>query len=61
MIREAVKEAMKLRKVKSKDLAEYIGVAKSNMSLFLNGKLDFKQDKVEKILDFLDIKLVITQ
>jgi DNA-binding Xre family transcriptional regulator len=61
MIREAVKEAMKLRKVKSKDLAEYIGVTKSNMSLFLNGKLDFKQDKVEKILDFLDIKLVITQ
>ena len=61
MIREAVNEAMKLRKVKSKDLAEYIGVTKSNMSLFLNGKLDFKQDKVEKILDFLDIKLVITQ
>lgn len=61
MIREAVKEAMKLRKVKSKDLAEYIGVTKSNMSLFLNGKLDFKQDKVEKILDFLDIKLVITK
>lgn len=61
MIRETVKEAMKLRKVKSKDLAEYIGVTKSNMSLFLNGKLDFKQDRIEKILDFLDIKLVITQ
>lgn len=59
MIREAVKEAMKLRNVKSKDLAEYIGVTKSNMSLFLNGKLDFKQDRIEKILDFLDIKLVL--
>lgn len=61
MIRESVKEAMKLRNVKSKDLAEYIGVTKSNMSLFLNGKLDFKQDNIEKILEFLNIKLVITQ
>ena len=61
MIRKAVKEAMKLRKVKSKDLAEYVGVTKSTMSLFLNGKLDFKQEKIEKILDFLNIKLVITQ
>lgn len=61
MIRETVKEAMKLRNVKSKDLAEYIGVTKSNMSLFLNGKLDFKQDRIEKILDLLDIKLVITK
>lgn len=61
MIRETVKEAMKLRNVKSKDLAEYIGVTKSNMSLFLNGKLDFKQDNIEKILEFLNIKLVITQ
>lgn len=61
MIREAVKEAMKLHKVKSKDLAEYVGVTKSTMSLFLNGKLDFKQEKIEKILDFLNIKLVITQ
>lgn len=61
MIRDSVKEAMKLRNVKSKDLAEYIGVTKSNMSLFLNGKLDFKQDNIEKILEFLNIKLVITQ
>ena len=52
MIRESVKEAMKLRNVKSKDLAEYIGVTKSNVSLFLNGKLDFKQDNIEKILEF---------
>lgn len=61
MIREAIKEAMKFRNVKSKELAEYIGVTKSNMSLFLNGKLDFKQDNIEKILEFLNIKLVITQ
>ena len=52
MIRETVKEAMKLRNVKSKDLAEHVEVTKSTMSLFLNGKT---------ILDFLDIKLVITK
>lgn len=34
MIREVIIEAMKIRKIKSKDLAELIGVAKSSMSLF---------------------------
>ena len=61
MIRETVKEAMKLRNVKSKDLAEYVEVTKSTMSLFLNGKMNLGQEKIEKILDFLNIKLVITQ
>lgn len=59
--RETVKEAMKLRNVKSKDLAEYVEVTKSTMSLFLNGKTNLGQEKIEKILDFLDIKLVITK
>lgn len=61
MIRETVKEAMKLRNVKSKDLAEHVEVTKSTMSLFLNGKTNLGQEKIEKILDFLDIKLVITK
>ena len=61
MIRETVKEAMKLRNVKSKDLAEHVEVTKSTMSLFLNGKKNLGQEKIEKILDFLDIKLVITK
>ena len=61
MIREIVKEAMKLRNVKSKDLAEQIEVTKSTMSLFLNGKTNLGQEKIEKILDFLNIKLVIAK
>ena len=61
MIRETVKEAMKLRNVKSRDLAEHVEVTKSTMSLFLNGKTNLGQEKIEKILDFLNIKLVITQ
>lgn len=59
MIRETIREAMIFRKVKSKDLAEYIGVAKSTMSLFLNGKTNLGQDKIEVILGFLGIELVM--
>lgn len=59
MIRDIVKEAMKLRKVKSKDLAEYIGLSESSMSLFLNGKMNLGQNKIEAILEYLNIGLVI--
>lgn len=59
MIRDIVKEAMKLRKVKSKDLAEHIGVSGSSMSLFLNGKMNLGQNKIEAILEYLNIGLVI--
>ena len=60
MIRETIKKAMKIRKVKAITLAEHIGVARSTMSLFLNGTLNLGQEKIEKIFDFLGIKLVIT-
>lgn len=60
MIRETIKKAMKIRKVKAITLAGHIGVARSTMSLFLNGKLNLGQEKIEKIFDFLGIKLVIT-
>ena len=59
MIRDIVKEAMKLRKVKSKDLAERIGLSESSMSLFLNGKMNLGQNKIEYILEYLNIELVI--
>lgn len=61
MIRETVKEAMKLRKVKSKDLAEQIGLSESSMSLFLNGKMNLGQNKIESILEYLNIGLVIKE
>lgn len=59
MIRKTIKEAMRIRKVKSKDLAEYIGVSGSSMSLFLNGKMNLGQNKIEAILEYLNIGLVI--
>lgn len=59
MIREVVKKAMKVRKVKAKDLAEHIGINKSTMSLFLNNKINMGQEKIEMIFRFLNIELVI--
>ncbi len=59
MIRKTIKEAMKIRKVKSKDLAEHIGLSESSMSLFLNGKMNLGQNKIESILEYLNIELVI--
>lgn len=59
MIREVIKEAMKVRKVKAKDLAEHIGINKSTMSLFLSDKMNLGQEKIEMIFRFLNIELVI--
>ena len=61
MIRETIKEAMRIRKVKSKDLAEHIGLSESSMSLFLNGKMNLGQNKIESILKCLNIGLVINK
>lgn len=61
MIRETIKEAMKLRKVKSKDLAEHIGLSESSISLFLNKKMNLGLNKVEAILEYLNIGLVIKE
>lgn len=59
MIRETIKEAAKIRKVKAKDLAEHVGVTPSSMSLFLSGKINLNQDKIEKMFQLLNIELVI--
>lgn len=59
MIRETIKEAMKIRKIKAKDLADHVGVSKSTMSIFLSGKINFRQDNIETILEHLGISLVI--
>lgn len=61
MIRETIKEAMRIRKVKSKDLAEHIELSESSMSLFLNGKMNLGQNKIESILKHLNVELVIKE
>ncbi len=50
---------MKLRKIKQKELAEFIGITKGTMSAFLAGRINLGLDKVEMIFEYLDIKLVI--
>lgn len=50
---------MKLRKVTGKDLAEYVGIANSSISQFLTGKMNLGQEKIELILEYLGIELVI--
>lgn len=61
MIREKVNEAIKLRRVKAIDLAEHIGITRGAMSLFLNGKMNLGQDKIEAILRHLNIELVLKE
>lgn len=52
---------MKIRKVKSKELAEHIALSESAMSLFLNGKMNLGLNKIESILEYLNIELVIKE
>lgn len=59
MIRDIVKEAIEIRKVNDKDVAEHIGVTKSTMSLFLSGKTNLGQKKIEAIFEFLRIGLFV--
>lgn len=61
MISEVIKEAMALRNVKSKELAEHIGVTRSSMSLFLNKKRAIGLEKIEAMLQYLRIKLEIEE
>ncbi|MFA6313588.1 MAG: helix-turn-helix transcriptional regulator [Sterolibacterium sp.] len=43
------------RKVKSKDLAEYVGITEVNISLLKQGKVKgVRFDTLERICDFLD-------
>ncbi|WP_369800866.1 helix-turn-helix domain-containing protein [Parabacteroides sp. HGS0025] len=52
---------MSLRKVKAIDLAEQIGINRGSMSLFLSGKTNLSQDKIEATLRYLNIELVIKE
>ncbi len=46
---------MAQRNVKSKDLAEHVGITESNLSLLKQGKVKgVRFDTLEKICDFLD-------
>lgn len=59
MIRGIIKKAMENKGVKPVDLANSIDISKSSMSLFLNGKINLSQPKIEKIFEVLGIRLEI--
>lgn len=61
MITETIKKAMDARGIMAKTLAEHIGVTRSSMSLFLNGKRAMGQKKIEEMFSFLGIELTITR
>ena len=61
MIREIIKEAMKLHKIGPVALAKAIGVSKVGMTSFLCGKYNFTSNKIEKAFEVLGIEFVIKQ
>lgn len=61
MIRSAIKQAIKLRRLKQSELAERIGVTPSTMSRFLSGGINFTQENIEKLLAITGVRLVIDE
>ncbi|MEP7210959.1 MAG: helix-turn-helix transcriptional regulator [Alphaproteobacteria bacterium] len=54
-IRVRLSVVMAERNVKSKDLAEFVGITESNLSLLKQGKVKgVRFDTLEKICEFLD-------
>jgi putative transcriptional regulator len=54
-IRVRLAVVMAERNVKSKDLAEFVGITESNLSLLKQGKVKgVRFDTLEKICDYLD-------
>jgi putative transcriptional regulator len=54
-IRVRLSVVMAERNVKSKDLAEFVGITESNLSLLKQGKVKgVRFDTLEKICDYLD-------
>ncbi|MBI1360800.1 MAG: helix-turn-helix domain-containing protein [Alphaproteobacteria bacterium] len=54
-IRVRLAVVMAERNVKSKDLAEFVGITESNLSLLKQGKVKgVRFETLEKICDFLD-------
>ncbi len=46
-----------MRKVKSKELAEYLGISETSLSLFKSGKLKgIRFNNLEKMCEYLDCK-----
>ncbi|MEI8715087.1 helix-turn-helix domain-containing protein [Mesorhizobium sp. ISC11] len=54
-IRVRLNVVLAVRNVKSKDLAEYVGITEANLSLLKQGKVKgIRFDTLERICDYLD-------
>lgn len=58
-IREKIKEAMLLKRIKAVDLAYEIGVSNGALSLFLSGKMNLSQTNIERAFEYLGIEICI--
>lgn len=59
MIREAILNAMEIRKVSQVDLAEHLGISKSSVNNYLSGRRKMSLENIEKALAFLRLKIVL--
>lgn len=55
--RKAIKEAMAVKSINQKALAEAIGSYQSHISAYLNGKRGFPSEKIEKAFDTLGLEI----
>lgn len=58
---DVIKQAMKHRKVKATVMARELGIPDATLSLFLNEKREFGYKQVEKIFDYLNIKVIFEE
>jgi len=47
---------MKLKKIKAKDLANLLGCSSSWVSQYFNGKVDWNNETLNKVLDYVNSK-----
>lgn len=60
MLREKIKQAMRLRGVTGVKLAKEIGISTSALSTFLSGKSGMGVDKIDMALRYLKIELLLS-
>ena len=59
MIREVILEALKKRGIKQIELADHLGINKSPLNAFLNGKGKISMENIEKSFLFLGIDIIL--
>lgn len=59
MIREIIKEAMKFHDIGPSAVADAVGIRKSNMTGFLDGRTGLSQSKIESVFKLLGIEIII--